>query len=174
MVGMLADRRAAGTMPDFELLRAIMFYIDEFPEKRHHRIETEVLFAKLRARTPLARHMLDRLEDEHVQGERRIRNLQYALLAFEMLGECRRDSFEREAEQYVHFYFSHMALEEQEVMPLAEQVLTAQDWAELDVAFESGRDPLTGRPPDADFVQLFNRIERALNASKKPPPGISG
>ena len=41
------------------------------------------------------------------------------LLAFEMLGESRREEFEKTVGEYVDFYLSHMALEEREILPLA-------------------------------------------------------
>ena len=47
---MLAQARASGRQPDFGALRAILFYIAEFPEKRHHRKESQLLFPRLRAR----------------------------------------------------------------------------------------------------------------------------
>ncbi|MBS0344066.1 MAG: hemerythrin domain-containing protein, partial [Proteobacteria bacterium] len=72
---LLAEHRRARTLPDFESLRAMLFYVDEFPEKRHHRKESELLFPKLRARTPMSRELLDRLDDDHDRGERKIRNV---------------------------------------------------------------------------------------------------
>ena len=155
---LLEQHRRQATAPDFAALRAMLFYVDEFPEQRHHRKESELLFPKLRARTPLAREMLDRLDEDHARGEHRIRELEHALLAFEMLGEPRRAAFERAAAEYVDFYLAHMAFEEREVLPLAERVLTAQDWAELDDAFAQNRDPLTGHDPAPDYRALFTRI----------------
>jgi hypothetical protein len=55
-----------------------------------------------------------------------------------------------------------MRLEEQQVLPLAEKVLTAEDWAELDDAFAGNRDPLTGHEPEADYRALFSRIVNTL------------
>jgi len=161
---LLAQHRRQRTLPDFAALRAMLFYVDEFPEKRHHRWESELLFPKLRARTPLARELLDHLDEDHARGERRIRDLEHALLAFEMLGEVRRASFERAAGEYVDFYLAHMALEERDVLPLAERLLTEADWAELDLAFGSNQDPLTGRAPEADYRALFTRIANAVPA----------
>lgn len=158
-----ADHRR-GTLPDFGALRAMLFYVDEFPEKRHHRKESELLFPLLRARTPLARHLLDRLDEEHAQGERRIRDLEHALLGFEMVGEPRREAFEVAARRYMDFYLGHMAAEEQEVLPLAERVLTEADWAQLDEAFRGNRDPLTGHPADADYQAMFTRIVNRVPA----------
>lgn len=155
---LIEQHRRQNTLPDFTALRAMLFYVDEFPEQRHHRKESELLFPKLRARTPLAREMLDRLDDDHSRGEHMIRTLEHALLGFEMLGEPRRLAFEQTAQRYVDFYLAHMALEEREILPLAERVLTEQDWADLDEAFVANRDPLTGHDPEPDYRALFTRI----------------
>ncbi|MDB5826258.1 MAG: hemerythrin/HHE cation-binding protein [Variovorax sp.] len=161
---LLAQHRRKGTLPDFAVLRAMLFYVDEFPEKRHHRKETELLFPRLRARTPMARELLDRLDDDHARGERKIRNVEHALLGFEMMGESRRMEFESAVERFTDFYLEHMALEEREILPLAEQVLTPEDWRELDEAFGANRDPLTGFTPDAPYQALFTRIVNMVPA----------
>ena len=161
---LLAQHRRQGTLPDFEALRAMLFYVDEFPERLHHRKESELLFPKLRARTPLSRDMLDRLDDDHARGERSSRELEHALLAFEMMGDSRRQAFEKAAERYVDFYLAHMAMEEQQILPLAERVLTDDDWEQLDAAFLVNRDPLTGHEPDAEYRALFTRIVNAVPA----------
>ena len=162
---LLARHRRDGTLPDFAALRAMLFYVDEFPEKRHHRKESELLFPKLRARTPLARDLLDRLDEDHARGERRIRDLEHELLGFEMVGEPRREAFETAAQRYVDFYLAHMAVEEKEILPLAERMLTSADWAELDEAFTANRDPLTGHhEPEPNYRALFTRIVNVVPA----------
>ena len=155
---LIEQHRRESTQPDFAALRAMLFYVDEFPEQRHHRKESELLFPKLRARTPLSRELLDKLDADHACGEHMIRELEHALLGFEMLGESRRLAFEQAAQRYADFYLAHMALEEREILPLAERVLTAQDWADLDEAFAANRDPLTGHDPEPDYRALFTRI----------------
>ena len=161
---LLAEHRRRGSLPDFSILRAMLFYVDEFPEKRHHRKESELLFPMLRARAPEAAEVLDRLDDDHANGERKIRDLEHALLGFEMMGEARREEFEKAASRYVEFYRAHMALEEREILPLAERLLTAADWATLDEAFAANRDPLTGHAPEADYDALFTRIVNLVPA----------
>jgi hemerythrin-like domain-containing protein len=156
--------RQRDTTPDFAALRAMLFYVDEYPEKRHHRKESELLFPLLRARTPLSRELLDRLEEDHRRGEQRIRDLEHALLAYEMMGEPRRAAFEQAAERYVGFYLSHMAMEEQQILPLAERVLSEDDWARLDEAFAANRDPLTGHEPEEAYRALFTRIVNLVPA----------
>lgn len=161
---LLAEHRRRDELPDFHVLRAMLFYVDEFPERLHHHKESELLFPKLRARSPLARDWLDRLDAEHAKGEARIRELQHALVGFEMMGSARRDAFEQAARRYVEFYLEHMAIEEKHILPLAEDVLTEADWAELDEAFGANRDPLTGHAPDEEYRALFSRIVHLVPA----------
>ncbi len=155
---LLAQARRDARPPDFDVLRAMLFYVDEFPERLHHRQESNVLFPKLRARAPEIAPVLDRLDREHAGGERAIRDLQHALLAFELVGESRRAVFEQAVERYVGFYLDHMRVEEQEVLPAARAHLTAADWAEVDAAFAANRDPLTGHAASAEYEPLFRRI----------------
>ena len=162
MARLLDAGRREGGATDFGALRAMLFYIDEFAEQRHHRKESLILFPKLRARTPVSRPLLDRLDDDHARGERRIRNLQHALLAFEMMGEPRRAAFEEAARAYIDFYLAHMALEEGQILPLAQKVLSGEDWSELDEAFLTNRDGLAGRSPEAAYRELFARIAALL------------
>ncbi|NML16229.1 hemerythrin domain-containing protein [Azohydromonas caseinilytica] len=162
---LLAQSRREGRMPNFEVLRAMLFYIDEFPERLHHTKESQLLFPRLRERCPELGPVLDALDADHAQGEQAIRRLEHALLAFEMMGEPRRAEFEAAAERYIDFYLSHMGTEENTVLPAAEQHLRPEDWAELDAAFLSHRDPLTGHPPEDVYQPLFSRI---LNTAPAP------
>jgi hemerythrin-like domain-containing protein len=166
---LLSEHRRRNTLPDFSVLRAMLFYVDEFPERLHHKKESKLLFPKLRARTTEAAAVLDRLERDHQRGEQAIRYLEHDLLGFEMMGQgtegaLRRELFERSMKQYVNFYLDHMHVEETEVLPLAEKVLTAQDWAELDAAFTKNCDPLTGHEPDDAYRPLFKKILNTLAA----------
>lgn len=143
----------------FEVLRAMLFYIDEFPERAHHVKETEVLFPKVCERSAHACEVIARLDREHERGESAIRDLQHLLLGWEFVGESRRAAFQSAVKHYVEFYLNHMRLEEQEILPLAARVLTEEDWRQIDEAFEANRDPRTGRyPAEEPYDKLFNRI----------------
>lgn len=161
---LLAQTRRRCQMPDFGLLRAMLFYLDEFPERLHHRKEDEWLFPRVRACCPELTDTLDQLERDHERGERAIRELQYALLAFEVLGEPRREAFERAADIYVKSYLRHMAVEDEQILPAAQRVLEPADWAAIDAAFASNRDPLTGHEPEDEYRPLFSRIVNRVPA----------
>ena len=155
---LLAEYRREGTMPDFSVIRAMLFYMDEFPEKLHHTKEAQLLFPKVRERCPEIAATLDRLDREHARGEKAIRDLEHDLLAFEVLGEPRREAFEKSVERYIDFYLTHMSLEEDIVLPLAQKALSEADWVEIDAAFLANRDPLTGHEPEEGYRPLFSKI----------------
>lgn len=96
---------------------------------------------------------------DHAKGESAVRELQHLLLGWEFMGELRRQAFMDVFGRYLNFYREHMALEETVILPVARQLLTASDWDELDAAFQSNRDALTGKyPVEAAYEQLFSRI----------------
>ena len=170
IVLLLGLHRRRGTLPDFGALRAMLFYVDEFPEKLHHPKESHLLFTRLRGHSAHIDGVLDRLDRDHAHGEHAIRELEHALLGFEMMGEteqreARREVFERAMTRYVDFYLEHMRVEEAEVLPLAEAVLGADDWAALDAAFLTNCDPLAGHAPSLAYAPLFAKILRSLEPS---------
>ena len=145
--------------PYFDVLRAMLFYIDEFPERLHHPKESELLFPMVARTAPQTAAAIAQLEEEHERSAGAVRELQHQLLAWELLGESRRSAFAASARSYVQFYLAHMRLEEREILPVAEKTLTPQDWVELDAAFGTDRDPLTGKyARDPLYDRLFTRI----------------
>lgn len=153
-------RLGPGDEPErfFDVLRAMLFYIDEFPEQRHHPKESKLLFPKLARAHPELIPVIRRLESDHMSGEGRVRELQHQLAGWEFIGESRRAPFEQQASEYVNFYLNHMRTEETELMSAAEKGLTTDEWAELDAAFEADRDPLAGGTRDRHYDRLFTRI----------------
>ena len=142
----------------FDVLRAMLFYIDEFPERLHHPKESDLLFPMVARVAPELLPVIQRLEDDHMQGENRVRELQHLLLAWELLGDGRRPAFEEAARRYVEFYLGHMRAEETQVLPVAQQRLDAADWAKLNAAFLAHRDPLASGERDPAYDRLFTRI----------------
>ena len=148
----------------FDVLRAMLFYIDEFPERMHHPKESRLLFPMLARAEPALEQVIGGLERDHLQGEGRVRELQHLLLAWELLGDARRAQFVAAAQDYVKFYLEHMRTEETELLPAAERLLSPAQWIELDIAFTADRDPLAGGRSDPAYDRLFTRIVMAAPA----------
>ncbi len=143
----------------FDVLRAMLFYIDEFPERLHHPKESNLLFPRVVKAAPAVLGAVDRLERDHMHSEKAARELQHLLLAWELLGASRRQAFTEAIGRYVDFYLDHMQLEEAVILPEAEKVLSAADWADIDAAFAKNADPLTGHyPPSGEYEKLFGLI----------------
>jgi hemerythrin-like domain-containing protein len=143
----------------FDVMRAMLFYIDEFPERLHHPKESNLLFPRVVRVAPELMESISKLEHDHMQGEHNIRALQHALLAWELLGQSRQQAFSDAAHAYVAFYLEHMRVEESVVLPAAKALLSALDWKSLAAAFAPSQDLFAGpRPPDAVYDRLFTKI----------------
>lgn len=157
--------RERGEAANFDLLGAMIYYIDAFPERCHHPKEDRYLFRLLRTRHPAAAPLLDRLEDEHRIGATKIRVLEQALERFRSGGPAEFGPFTAAVDDYIAFHSAHVRAEETEVMPLAREFLAPADWDEIDAAFASNTDPLVGVDVGADYDRLFSRI-----VNLAPPP----
>jgi len=152
-------QRNRGKKVDLAVFRAMLFYLDVFPERFHHRKEEDFLFAALREKPGDARQVLADLHADHERGEHAIRELEQALVRYDAGGEAEFPAFADAAERFIERYFEHMRREETEVMPLAERILTGDDWSRIELAFKAHEDPLQGEALGAeDYQRLFSRI----------------
>ena len=143
--------------PRFDAFRAMIYYIDQFPERLHHPKEDQYLFARLEARAPEAKVLVDELRAEHVMGAQLIRDLEQALVGLEVGWGGGAQAFRKAVDAYAEFHWSHMRKEEKQLLPLAERTLTAEDWREIDAAFAGNDDPIADLR-EQDFEKLFSRI----------------
>lgn len=153
--------RGPGDEPEnfFDVMRAMLFYIDEFPERLHHPKESDLLFPRVARHSPQVMTVVEQLERDHMKGETAVRELQHLLLAWELMGDGRRKRFEDELRRYIDFYLDHMRLEETVIIPEARKVLDEGDWKALDEAFLSNADPLVNPSlRDPAYDRLFTRI----------------
>lgn len=147
----------ATVRPDFRVFRAMLRYIDEYPERLHHPKEDKFLFARLAARSEEARALVEDLKSEHVTGARLIRELERAFLFFEEGWPAGAPEFLSAVNDYADFHWGHMRKEEEKLLPLAERHLQAEDWKAIDAAFAANSDPIAGMH-EHHFQQLFSRI----------------
>lgn len=151
------DAVGPGVRPGFEVFRAMIHYIDAFPERLHHPKEDQYLFARLESRAPQARALLDELRAEHLEGAHRVRSLERSLELFETSWPQQGSQFLEAVNGYAEFHWSHMGKEEKQVLPLAERVLTAEDWRAIAEAFSGNEDPIADLR-EQDFERLYARI----------------
>ncbi len=155
--------RDQGRTPDFSLLAALIEYITQVPEKLHHPKEDDYLFARLRLRAEALAPLLDRLQAQHREGAVLIGQLQGALIHYLAHGAEGFAAFDEQARRYLAFNWEHLRTEENELLPQARQLLGADDWAQIDAAFEANRGPWSG--PTGEYQALLSRIVNMV-----PPP----
>lgn len=165
LVEVVRGIRERGEAPNFDLLGAMIYYIDTFPERCHHPKENQYLFRLLRMRDPTSAPLVDRLEHEHRISAVKVRALEQALERYRCGGATEFAPFAAAVDDFVAFNWAHMHAEETEAIPLAREHLTSEDWVAIDVAFASHTDPLVGVQAAAGYNELFSRI-----VNLAPPP----
>ena len=152
----VGEIRAGKLQADFRLLSAMIDYITLVPEKVHHPKEDNYLFPKLRSRSTKAAELIETLEQQHAEGYRMTVGLLQALIHYQSIGAAGFAAFDALVQGYLDFNWKHLKQEETELLPLAREVLSEQDWAEIDAEFSANFDPYSGA--EGEFKELFGRI----------------
>lgn len=164
---MLHDARET---PDLAFVRHVIEYIDTFTDRYHHPKEDRYLFAALRRRDRTAEAIIEELESEHAGCPGALARFKDTLTACERGEPGAGEELREKAAQYLKFLIKHMQKEEAIVMPMAQQVLSAEDWAEIDAAFADNRDPLFSTDAKEDMRRLYSRLVNEAPA----PYGVGG
>lgn len=147
----------AGENPDYILMMDIMQYMSHYPDLFHHPKEN-FIFKRLIERDPSARLVVKDLMQKHKtlaeSGKQFADSLRTVLS--EVLVE--REAFEVQGRDYVRTLRRHIDVEESQVFPLAERVLTEEDWKDIDNAMEAIEDPLFGTTVQQEYRALYDYI----------------
>ena len=146
-----------GKTPDYLLMREIMRYMAEHSDRFHHPKE-DLIFAQLLKRDSSVRGEVEELIQEHVfirlAGQEFIGSLQSSgadsVDAREQLGKF--------GSYYIRLLREHMRKEEKELFPLAEELLTGQEWRMIDGAINTIDDPLFDEMTSDDYQRLYRMI----------------
>ena len=154
----LVEQVEKGKHPDFKVFHGLLLYIDRFLDRYHHPKENEYLFPAVLKRNPELASVLEELGKQHHQGEKLFVKVLKSLSAYECNGQPEFQAFKEAVDEYTSFEYDHAHKEEAEVLPIAEQTLSARDWSEIDAAFLDHQDPLFGDKPTAEFSALYRQI----------------
>ncbi|MGL4407000.1 MAG: hemerythrin domain-containing protein [Zoogloea sp.] len=153
----VVDEVEAGRLkPDFRLLAAMVDYITRAPEKLHHPKEDTALFPRLMARSPEARALICKLEEDHALGYRKTVALLQSLIHYMAIGPVVLPEFAAIVRDYLEFTWEHLNDEEEKLMPLARRDLLPEDWAAIDAEFAQNFNPYEG--VGGEFADLFRDI----------------
>lgn len=144
------------------LLRAMLFYIREFPEQVHHPKEDKYLFARLVARTDEVAPLIDELIRQHASGARQLGELDRLITRYELDGTEAMPALRDAVQAYAQFYACHRYIEETQVLPAAQRYLMPEDWDEIDDAFGANPDPFGPSDTDRSLENLYSLIARTM------------
>ena len=147
--------------PDFNLLAAILYYIDDFPERLHHPKEDAHLFKALREHSSQFDAELDDLQQEHALDASMVRELHAALVHCVAGAYGSHQTFVARVNAYATMLKEHMRKEEILLVKTAD-ALTESQWQDILNAFSSNEDPLLASNIRSEFRKLYQRIQNRL------------
>lgn len=149
-------------VPGLMVLRAMLYYIREYPEQVHHPKEDSYLFPPLFGRSPELDAVIGKLKSQHAQDEKIVRALEDALTRYELRGGPAFPALRDLVRQYADFYREHMHLEEDIILPAARRLLSEKEWETINAGFGANRDPFEGSELEDDLERLFEMIVEIL------------
>jgi len=170
ILAMEAAILAAGGRAEIDLMESIVEYLDAFPNRIHHPKEEYQIFLRMRLRAAeKCTVLLGRLLADHQKETENVAALAAALRDYRAGAAPAAARLADIAGNYAKFLDRHIDLEDDEAFPLAEQVLTEEDWRAVDAAFAANDDPLAG---DTAAEGRFAALHRRILALGAPPPGL--
>ena len=151
------DRFELAESTDYELMKEIVDYFLTVPDLYHHPKEDLVHARMLRRGGAGAEGMHD-IPAEHERGSERLHAFSRALISILLDAEFPRDRFVQIAREFLDGERHHMQGEEKGFFPAAEEVLTAQDWTEIDERTAKLQDPIIGEDESPRFQVLREHL----------------
>lgn len=72
--------------------------------------------------------------------------------------EVSRDAFDAVARHFIKEQRRHLQMEEERFFPLSLEILTLEDWAEIDARITDEDDPVFGAEASMEFAALRNHL----------------
>lgn len=144
--------------PDFPLMRAMLRYLKEFPQARHHPREEQVLFPKLQRLTSHVDQLIEELRADHAAESALTVELDVALERWADGVPGGQGNFAVLVSRLAEAAWRHMSLEDKVIIDHAQALFTEQDWKEVAEAFAGNLSPTLAMASDYQFHRLFSRI----------------
>ncbi|HCY62476.1 MAG TPA: ABC transporter [Oxalobacteraceae bacterium] len=164
------DMHQSGADAPAEVIAMMLDYLGSYIGQMHHPKEDAYLFRILRERSPQAVADIDMLQSEHFAEAQQLASLHSTALAVARGERAARPAFFESLDSFIDHTRKHIRHEETTVMPLAREVLTEEDWREIDAAFLNNDDPLFGANAKAEFAELRANLVRLA----PDPVGLGG
>src|SRR5690348_11774256 len=150
------DRRRR---PDYEIIQAIIGYFQDYPDCCHHPKE-DMIFARLKARDPVAARRIGDVEAEHRQETERLDRVARVARNVLLDREVVRETFSKTIRDFIDHQRRHMAMEERSLFPAAASALRPEDWQEIEAKWKDKTETLFNAAMEEKCHSLRDRILR--------------
>ena len=147
-----------GEMPDYELLHDIMRYLTVYSDAVHHPKE-DLLYAGMKAEQPDLATGLEKVEPEHLEIAQLGETLRNDIEAVVSDGVVTRQRVIADTIQYVGTLRQHMAWEEEDLFPRAEELVDGEKAMFVDISHLDSLDPVFGPQREHSFANLLQSIK---------------
>ena len=154
----VAGMAGEGRQTKLDLLDTIVDYIESFIDRYHHPKERDFLFDAIIRRHPPSARLFAEIDGEHQRGAELLERVKASVADYRARLPGAGAALEKTVAGYVAFERDHCMREDRHVTPLAESYLTDYDWAKIEAAFASHRDPIFGPEVRARFGRLYEQI----------------
>lgn len=158
LLGEQVDRFESAENTDYELIKEIVDYFLTIPDLYHHPKEDLIHARMLRRGGAKAKNMHD-IPAEHARGSERLHAFSHAVINVLLDTEFPRDRFVEIARGFLDNERRHMQGEEAEFFPAAMELLSEEDWADIDERVSKFKDPLIHGDRSIRFQAIRDRID---------------
>lgn len=143
--------------PDYDLLREVLFYFTDFPDKCHHPKE-DLLAEKLLEADPDRAAPLRGLEAQHEELAQLTKRMATMLDNVMMDAEVSRDRVVQATREFIDSQLHHMEMEERHFLPLAEGLLSENAIDPPQEEIFARQDPLFETQTEQRYAKLIEEI----------------
>lgn len=154
------DHFYAGRESDFDLKIELLEYMETYADLGHHPLE-DVIYEAGKKRIGDKVELLERLQSQHDDLTMLTRKFRQSLENILQGGVMTREELETEGREFIALQRLHLDLEENEVFPLLDKVLTDKDWTEIEKSVPRYDDPVFEAPDKIRFQTLFAYLEKS-------------
>lgn len=154
------DHFFAGRESDFDLKVELLEYLETYADLGHHPLEN-LIYDTGKKRVGDKLELLERLQSQHDSLTMLTRKFRQSLESVLQGGVMSREELETEGREFIALQRQHLDLEEHEVFPLLDRVLTEEDWASIEQNIPPHDDPVFEAPDKIRFQTLLSYLERS-------------
>ena len=152
------DHFFAGRESNFDLIIELMEYLETYADQGHHPLENLIFNT---AKKSLDDNQLEQVERLMIQHESLIQLTKTFRQSLENVlqgGVMLRDELEVQGREFVALQKQHIDLEESEVFPALDSVMTEDDWSAVIERMPTHEDPVFEAPDKIRFYNLFEYL----------------